>query len=40
MKCDTIAQGIVEAAKQVKIDVPIVVRLAGTNSDKAAAILD
>ncbi len=31
MKCDTIATGIVEAAKQVKLNVPLVVRLEGTN---------
>lgn len=40
MKCDTIANGIIEAAGQVKIDVPVVVRLTGTNADKAAVILD
>jgi succinyl-CoA synthetase beta subunit len=31
MKCDTIAAGIIEAVKQVKIKVPLVVRLEGTN---------
>jgi len=31
MKCDTIANGIVEAAKQVELTVPLVVRLEGTN---------
>ena len=31
MKCDTIANGIVEAAKQVSLNVPLVVRLEGTN---------
>ena len=31
MKCDTIAKGIVAAAKQVGIEVPLVVRLEGTN---------
>ena len=30
MKCDTIAAGIVEAAKQVKLSIPLVVRLEGT----------
>ncbi len=29
MKCDTIATGIVEAAKQVKLNIPLVVRLEG-----------
>ena len=40
MKCDTIAQGIIDAAGQVKIDVPVVVRLTGTNADKAFTLLD
>ena len=40
MKCDTIAQGIINAASQVKIDVPVVVRLTGTNADKAFTLLD
>jgi succinyl-CoA synthetase beta subunit len=40
MKCDTIANGIIEAAGQVKIDVPVVVRLTGTNADKAFTLLD
>ena len=40
MKCETIAQGIINAAKQVKIEVPVVVRLTGTNADKAATIID
>lgn len=39
MKCDVIAQGIVEAAKTVKIDVPVVVRLDGTNADLGRQIL-
>lgn len=40
MKCDTIAQGIIDASGQVKIDVPVVVRLTGTNADKAFTLLD
>lgn len=40
MKCDTIANGIIEAAGQVKIEVPVVVRLTGTNADKAFTLLD
>ena len=31
MRCDILAQGVVDAAKEIKIDVPLVVRLAGTN---------
>merc|ERR1711990_126804 len=33
MKCDTIAQGIISAAEQVKVTVPITVRLVGTNAN-------
>ena len=40
MKCDTIAQGIMNASQQVKINVPVVVRLTGTNADKAFTMLD
>ncbi len=38
-KCDTIASGIINAAKSVKISVPLVVRLEGTNSEKGRALL-
>ena len=40
MRCDVLAQGIVEAAKETKIDIPLVVRLAGTNSEEGKMILD
>ena len=40
MRCDVLAQGIVEAAKETKIDIPLVVRLAGTNSGEGKKILD
>ena len=39
MKCDVIAQGVVEAARQVKLTVPLVVRLEGTNVDLGKKIL-
>ena len=39
MKCDIIADGIVAAAKEVNLSVPLVVRLEGTNVDKGKAIL-
>ncbi len=39
MKCDIIAQGIINAAKTVKLGVPLVVRLEGTNVDKGKQIL-
>ncbi|MYF98804.1 ADP-forming succinate--CoA ligase subunit beta [Candidatus Poribacteria bacterium] len=39
MKCDTIATGIVEAAKQVELNVPLVVRLEGTNVELGKQII-
>jgi succinyl-CoA synthetase beta subunit len=39
MKCDIIATGIVEAAKQVSLQVPLIVRLEGTNVAKGKEIL-
>ena len=39
MRCDVIAQGVVEAARQVKLAVPLVVRLEGTNVDLGKKIL-
>jgi len=40
MRCDVLAQGVVEAAKKSNIKVPLVVRLAGTNFEKGKEILD
>ncbi len=40
MKCDIIADGIVAAAKEVNLSVPLVVRLEGTNVEKGKEILD
>ncbi len=40
MQCDVLAQGVVEAAKEINIKVPLVVRLAGTNFEKGKEILD
>ncbi|MCK5236553.1 MAG: ADP-forming succinate--CoA ligase subunit beta [Deltaproteobacteria bacterium] len=39
MKCDIIANGVVEAAKEVGLKVPLVVRLQGTNVEEGRAIL-
>jgi succinyl-CoA synthetase beta subunit len=39
MRCDTIAEGIVAAAREVELDVPLVVRLEGTNVKQGKAIL-
>src|SRR5699024_5406750 len=40
MKCDVIAEGVVEATKQVGLEIPLVVRLEGTNVDLGKQILD
>ncbi|MDH3252578.1 MAG: ADP-forming succinate--CoA ligase subunit beta [Ignavibacteria bacterium] len=39
VRCDRVATGVVEAATKVRVTVPVVVRLAGTNADLAADIL-
>jgi len=40
MRCDILAQGIVDAAKEINISVPLVIRLAGTNFKEGKMILD
>ena len=39
MRCDVLAQGVVDAANETNIDIPLVVRLAGTNYEEGK-ILD
>lgn len=39
MKCDVIAEGVVLAVSELGLDIPVVVRLEGTNADKGRAIL-
>jgi len=39
MKCDVIAQGIINAGKTIKLSVPVVVRLEGTNVEQAKQLL-
>jgi len=39
MRCDIIAQGVLEAAKQVDINVPVIVRLEGTNVEKGRQMI-
>ena len=39
MRCDTIAEGVVAAAREVKLGVPLVVRMRGTNEDLGKQIL-
>jgi len=40
MRCDVLAQGVVDAAKEINLTVPLVVRLAGTNFKEGQEILD
>ena len=40
MRCDVLAQGLVEAAEKSNINIPLVVRLAGTNYKEGKEILD
>jgi succinyl-CoA synthetase beta subunit len=40
MRCDVIAQGVLEAAKETNLEVPLVVRLAGTKFQEGKEILD
>ena len=40
MRCDVLAKGLVEAAREIKINVPLVVRLAGTNFKEGKEILE
>ena len=40
MRCDILAQGVVDAAKETDLKVPLVVRLAGTNFEQGKLILE
>ena len=40
MRCDVLAEGVVSAAKEINLNVPLVVRLAGTNYQEGKEILD
>jgi succinyl-CoA synthetase beta subunit len=39
LRCDTLAKGVTEAVREVKVDVPVVVRLEGTNVEEGGRIL-
>ena len=39
MKCDVLAEGVVEASKQVGVSVPLVVRMEGTNVERGREII-
>ena len=40
MRCDRVAQGVIQAQRNVDVQVPVVVRLAGTNAELAARMLN
>ena len=40
VRCDRVAEGVIQARQNLEVDVPIVVRLAGTNADVAAEMLE
>ena len=40
VRCDRVAQGVIDAASKLEIEVPIVIRLEGTNAEKAATLLN
>ena len=40
MRCDVIAEGVVAAVREVGLQVPLVVRLEGTNVDQGKKIID
>jgi succinyl-CoA synthetase beta subunit len=40
VRCDRVAQGVIEAANSIDINVPVVVRLEGTNAEEAAVLLE
>jgi succinyl-CoA synthetase beta subunit len=40
VRCDRVASGVIEAAKNVGIDVPLIVRLQGTNAEEGQQLLD
>lgn len=39
VRCDRVAKGIIEAAQSIELNVPMVIRLAGTNAEEAAQLL-
>jgi succinyl-CoA synthetase beta subunit len=40
LRCDVLAEGVVEAVKTVKVGVPIIIRMEGTNVEKGREILE
>ena len=40
MRCDTIAKGLIEASREVELDIPVIVRLEGTNVEEGKKLID
>ena len=40
VRCDRVAQGVIDAVNEIKVELPIVIRLEGTNAEEAAVLLD
>ncbi len=40
VRCDRVAQGVIDAVNEVKVEVPIIIRLDGTNAEEAAVLLE
>ena len=39
LRCDVLAQGLVEAAREVQLELPLIIRMSGTNEDQGKKIL-
>ena len=40
MRCDRVAQGVIDAMETITVEVPVVIRLEGTNAQQASELLD
>ena len=40
VRCDRVARGVIEAARSIDLDVPLIVRLQGTNAEEGKQLLD
>lgn len=40
VRCDRVAQGVIDAVNEIKVDIPIIIRLDGTNAEEAAVLLE
>ncbi|MCP5063086.1 MAG: ADP-forming succinate--CoA ligase subunit beta [Ignavibacteriae bacterium] len=40
VRCDRVAQGVINAVKEIKVEIPIVIRLEGTNAEEAGVLLN